>query len=104
MTSNHPSAKAQGRTLPLASHHRETWTPDEVEFVLAMTDEERDEDIAVALGRSLYAVWNLQHRLRTGTFDFAEMKRLAQRNAVAVVATCPTCHVEVPKTGVCDFC
>lgn len=60
------AARVESNTLATAEHHREPWTRDEIEFVVTFTDVERDEDIAYALGRSLYAVWAIQHRIRSG--------------------------------------
>src|SRR5690349_115349 len=91
--------RVQDGTLVTADHHRERWTPDEIEFVVEMTDDERDEDIALALGRSLYAVWALQHRVRTEGVE-GVMRRPARR----VVATCPTHHIALTPTGACDWC
>ena len=54
------AARVESNTLATAEHHREPWTRDEIEFVVTFTDVERDEDIAYALGRSLYAVWAIQ--------------------------------------------
>lgn len=48
-----------------ADHNGERWTTDEVRYIAEHTDVERDEDMAKELGRTLFAVWNLQHRLRT---------------------------------------
>lgn len=55
--------RTQGVTLVTATERGERWTRDDLEFVVAMTETERDEDIAVALGRTLFAIWNIQFRL-----------------------------------------
>lgn len=100
----HTSAKSQGRTLPVATHHYEAWSPSEVELVLAFTDEATDEEIAITLGRSLYAVWNLQHRLKVGAFDFAAMRDIARRSATTTRPQCGVCFTEIPTAGTCGVC
>ena len=47
--------RSQAITLPVATSHRANWTLAELEFVEAF-ETERDEDIALALNRTLYAV------------------------------------------------
>lgn len=47
--------RSQAITLPEATSHREFWSQDELDFVLTF-ENERDEEIALALGRTLYAV------------------------------------------------
>lgn len=47
--------RSQAVTLPVATKHRAMWTNADLDFVLAF-ENERDEDIALALGRSLYAI------------------------------------------------
>lgn len=54
--------RSQAITLPVASSHRATWTTDELLFVAEFANE-RDEDIAVALGRTLYAVRGIRAHL-----------------------------------------
>lgn len=99
---NEWAAKVQGTTLVTADAHRERWTRDEVEFVVAMTDGERDEDIALALGRSLYAVWNLQHRVRTlGVAGVLTRDEQAQAREVRL---CPTHSIALTAMGACDWC
>lgn len=56
--------RTQGTTLVTATERGERWTRDDLDLVVAFTDDERDEDIAITLGRSLYAIWNIQNRLR----------------------------------------
>lgn len=48
--------RSQANTLPTATSLHATWTTAELEFVAAFGDTERDEDIALALNRSLYAI------------------------------------------------
>lgn len=54
----------QNATLVVADAHREPWTPDDLDFVVAMTDTESDTDIALALGRTLHAITDIQYRIR----------------------------------------
>lgn len=56
--------QAQGRTLVEATARGERWEVEDLDFVVALTDTERDEDIALALGRTLCSIWAIQHRLR----------------------------------------
>ena len=60
---NTTNTRAQARTTRSADANGERWTREDLEFVVAFTDTERDEDLAIALGRTLYAIWNIQHRL-----------------------------------------
>jgi len=55
----------QGATLVTADSWGERWTRDDLEFVREFTATERDEDLAYALGRTLYALWAIQHRIVT---------------------------------------
>ncbi len=63
------AARKQGTTLVTADAHGEAWEQDDVELVIAFTDDVRDEELAVTLGRSLYAIWAIQHRIRTEGVD-----------------------------------
>lgn len=100
---NVSTLKAQGRTLVTADHARELWTRDEIEFVVAMTNDERDEDIAIALGRSLYALWAIQYRIRREGVAGVLMRGDAAQTA-PVVRTCATHHIALTATGACDWC
>jgi hypothetical protein len=51
--------RSQAITLPVATEHRETWVREDLEFVQMFTDE-RDEDLALALGRTLYAIRSIR--------------------------------------------
>lgn len=93
------AAKVQGETLVTADHANERWTREELEYVVTHTDDERDADIALALGRSLFALWAIQHRLRSEGVE-GVMARFAKR----VVATCPTHHLALTAMGDCDWC
>jgi hypothetical protein len=73
--SNASNVKAQDRTLVTADAWGEAWTSDEIAFVREMTEKERDEDIAYALGRTLYALWAIQARIRAGeSFDASQAR------------------------------
>ncbi len=56
--------RVQGATSNLAVHSGEAWDAEEIETVIAFTDDVTDEEIALALGRTLAAVWNIQNRIR----------------------------------------
>lgn len=47
--------RSQAIALEVAVRHHDHWTTKDLEFVQAFSDD-RDEDIAIALGRSLYAI------------------------------------------------
>jgi len=102
--SNEWASTTQGRTLVTADAHGEAWTPDDVEFVAAFTDDVSDEELATTLGRSLYAIWAIQHRLRTSGFDADAARRAWNARLAPVVATCPRCFLALPATGACDDC
>jgi hypothetical protein len=70
------AARVEGATLVTADHHRETYTRDELELIVAFTDDATDEEIAYALGRSLYAIWSIQARIRSGEIDVATPRRV----------------------------
>jgi hypothetical protein len=58
--------RTQGATLVTADAHNAPWDDDDIEFVATFTDDATDEEIAIALGRSLYAIWAIQTRIREG--------------------------------------
>lgn len=95
-------ARQQGATSNLAVHSGEAWTADEIETVIAFTDDTTDADIALALGRTMAAVWNIQHRLRT---DGVNGVRAAYApDTRRTVAVCPTHCITLTATGDCDWC
>lgn len=71
-------AQAQQRTLITADHHSEPWSPDEVELLLDNLNE-RDEDLAYVLGRSLYAVTSKTYELRHGGTSHSPRARTTVR-------------------------
>lgn len=102
MTTNAWATKTQDSTLVTADAHREPWTRDELDFVIEFTDTDTDADLAVALGRSLYAIWTIQHRIRTE--GVAGVIERLEREASRPLRVCPTHFVTLPATGVCDDC
>lgn len=90
------NAQAQDRTLAFADAWGEPWSPNEVEFVQAFTDDATDEEIAVTLGRSLYAIWSIQSRLRTGDLDFDRATRVTTSARVAQAPTYTFIGDDVP--------
>lgn len=96
------AARKQGETLVTAEAHRERWTREDVELVAQFTDVDDDVTLAETVGRSLYAIWSIQHRIRhegvagvLATFDKPQAR---------VVATCPTHHIALTALGECDWC
>lgn len=65
--SNEYLAKAQERVTPFASEHRMPWDGEDVEMVSVMGTEVPVEELALALGRTVYAVENVKQALREGT-------------------------------------
>jgi len=65
MNHNFARAAAQTRTLPLAIARGEEWTPLEVEFLEGFADASAEE-LALALGRTVYGVNGARDRLRAG--------------------------------------
>jgi hypothetical protein len=61
--------RVQGATSNLATNHKNPWESGDVEFVLQFTDEVRDEDIAIALGRTLASITSITHLVRTKGHD-----------------------------------
>ena len=57
--------RRQGETLVVAEHAGERWTVEDLDLVVMFTDEVSDVELATTVGRSLYAIWAIQHRLRT---------------------------------------
>lgn len=73
--------RSQAITLPKADHHNETWTLDELTFMVEFRDD-RDEDIALALGRSLYAVRAMRPNLNDRFADATRVRNLSRRELV----------------------
>jgi hypothetical protein len=65
-TTNEWARRTQDATLVTADAWGEAWSDDDIEFVAAFTDDATDEEIATTLGRSLYAIWAIQTRIREG--------------------------------------
>ena len=62
---NASTRQAQARTLPTAVHWGEDWGKGEIEMVAGFP-EETAEELARALGRTVYAVQSLRERLAKG--------------------------------------
>lgn len=54
----------QERTAVVADAHREPWEADDLDFVVAMTSDASDTEIALALGRTLHAITDIQWRIK----------------------------------------
>ena len=68
MTRNASTALAQARTLPTAVNWGEEWSRDEVELVASFPDDTAEE-LARALGRTVYAVHAVREDLLHGRRD-----------------------------------
>lgn len=58
--------RTQRATLANATRNGEGWTTRELEFVTAFRDEATDAEIALALGRTLYAVQTIAKAIDAG--------------------------------------
>lgn len=101
--SNHPTTLAhQANALVVANHHRERWTREELELVSAFTDDTPDAELAIVLGRSLYALWNIQTRLRHEGVEGVLM-RDERPASLAPYGVCDAHFVALLPTGECPF-
>lgn len=91
--------RTQGMTANVATNHREPWSVEEIDTVLEFTTTDTDADIALALGRTLKSIQDIQWRLRREGVD-----TVRAAYAPRVVRTCPTHHLALTATGDCDWC
>lgn len=91
--------RTQGMTANVATHHREPWSVEEIDTVVGFTDVDTDADIALALGRTLKAVQDIQWRLKR-----EGVSAVRASYAPRVVPTCATHHIALTATGDCDWC
>lgn len=91
--------RIEAATLDEATNAGETWERDDVAFVMGMTGVERDEDIAYATGRSLYAIWAVQARVRRGDYDATGA--LIARATTPALRTCDACFTVVTPAATC---
>lgn len=91
------NAKAQ------AENDGETWSSEDIAFVAEFTDTESDADLALALGRTLYALWAIQHRIANGDVcPSPTERRVAMKGAPLVgQALCEGCFTFVTPAGTC---
>lgn len=95
-------ARTQGATTLTAEHHKAPWDAEDVETVIAFTDVDTDADIAVALGRTLKSIQDIQYRLRR---EGVNAVRAAYAPRVErVVPTCDVHHIALTASGDCDWC
>jgi hypothetical protein len=90
--------RVQGATSNVATANGEAWDAESIETVIAFTDDVTDEELAITLGRTLAAVWNIQHRLRSEGVD-----TVRRAYAPNVLPTCATHHIALTATGECDW-
>lgn len=78
---------AQQRTLATADKWGQPWTCADVDYIMAHTDSMTDEQLATGLGRTLAAIWNMQHRIISeGAAGVAATLRAGRTRAVATPA------------------
>lgn len=95
-------ARTQGNTLLEAENHRHPWDAQDIETVIAFTDTDTDEDIALTLGRTLKSIQDIQWRMR---HEGVDMLRAAYAPpAERVVPTCDVHHLALSASGECDWC
>jgi hypothetical protein len=94
--------RTQGATKACAESNGLPWDASDVETVIAFTDIDTDEDIALALGRTLAAVWNIQHRMRTE--GVTALREAYAPRVERDVTTCATHHIALRANGECDWC
>lgn len=58
--------RTQNATTVTAINHREGWTNDELEFVVAFGGEVTDAELATTMGRTLFAIQTIRHAIRAG--------------------------------------
>lgn len=95
-------ARTQAATKAEADANGLPWTSDDIDTVIAFTDIDTDEAIARATGRTLAAVWNIQHRVRTE--GVVAVRRAYAPSLTAPARTCPTHNIALTATGDCDWC
>lgn len=78
MTANTWAAEVEQRTLATADNHRETWDVEDLEFVAAFANSASNEELAVTLGRSLYAIQSIKN-----VIDERVRREVAKRNVAA---------------------
>lgn len=61
------TVKRQNATIERAHHHQQSWTGSEIE--LALRDDLSSREVALAIGRTLYAVRNFRHRMKAARPD-----------------------------------
>jgi hypothetical protein len=66
MSSNASTVRAQAASLATAVRHGEGYTSADLELITAFTDDVTDRELAVALGRSVYAIQAIQAAIREG--------------------------------------
>jgi hypothetical protein len=73
MPTNSSTLEAQARTLETAVHWGEAWTKFEVD--LAIDPEFKIEEVALALGRTVYAIQSIREAVRLGEVDASGRRR-----------------------------
>lgn len=54
------ATEVEQRTLKTADNHKEIWDVEDLEFVAAFAADSTDEELALTLGRSLYAIQSIK--------------------------------------------
>lgn len=94
--------RTQGATKAEADANGLPWDGESVDTVIAFTDEVTDEELALTLGRTLSAVWAIQHRMRTE--GVVALRAAYAPIAERVVPTCDAHHIALAANGTCDWC
>lgn len=94
--------RVQANTKAQADAHRLPWDGDSIEMVIAFTDDSTDEDIALAMGRTLKSIQDIQWRVRHEGVN--AVRAAYAPNVERVVRTCDTHHLALTASGDCDWC
>lgn len=89
----------QGATLVTADHHRERWTREDLDLVVAFGDDATNEELAVTCGRTLASIVNIKHRL---TYEGVEGV-WATMSAPPPPPVCSDHFVALLPSGDCPF-
>lgn len=99
------AATVQEGTLLEATNRKQLWNREDLEYVVQHTDFETDEQLALATGRTLYAIWSIQHRIAAGELTMESIAEQFAPKPVIVRDMCPGCFTELSPAGACiGFC
>lgn len=95
-------ARTQGATKECAESNGLPWDSESVDMVITFTDTVTDEDLALATGRTLSAIWAIQHRVRHE--GVVAVRQAYAPHVARVVPTCDVHRIALTALGECDWC